>query len=221
MMTIHIIAGSLGILAGFAAMFLAKGSPRHRLAGNVYTTSMLVMCLSAFIIAAFIKPKNLNLLAAIVTFYLVASSWLTVRRKPDQPGPLEYATMAIGGAAALLGLVFAVRSSGGLAGFYIFFGGVAALGVASDIRYALRRAITHAQRLVRHLWRMGFTLFIATASLFLGQAKHMPAWITGPKLNVVITLLSLGLLVYWLIRVRSSTFRRKASRIEALGNTAP
>lgn len=217
MLTIHIIAGSLGILAGFAAMFLAKGSPRHRLAGNVYTTSMLVMCLSAFIVAAFIKPKNLNLLAALVTFYLVASSWLTVRRKPDQPGRLEYATMAIGGLAAMLGLVFATRSSGGLAGFYIFFGGVAALSVASDIRYALRRAITHTQRLVRHLWRMGFTLFVATASLFLGQAKHMPAWITVPKLNVFIALFSLGLLVYWLIRVRSSSWSRKARPVTALG----
>jgi hypothetical protein len=217
MLTLHIIAGSLGILSGFAAMFLAKGSPRHRMAGNVYTISMLVMCASAFVVAAFIKPKNLNLLAAMLTFYLVASSWLTVRRRPEHPGRLEYATMAIGGLAALLGLVFASRSSGGIVGFYLVFGTIAALSVASDIRYARRAAITHTQRLVRHLWRMGFTLFVATASLFLGQAKHMPAWVTGPKLNVFITLLSLGLLVYWLIRVRSATFRRKARPVTALG----
>ena len=217
MLTLHIIAGSLGILAGFAAMFFAKGSPRHRLAGNVYTIAMLVMCTSAFVVAALIRPNNLNVLAATLTMYLVASSWLTVRRRPDRPGRLEYATMAIGGLAALLGLVFAARSSGGAVGFYLVFGAIAALSVASDIRYAMRRAITHTQRLVRHLWRMGFTLFIATASLFLGQAKHLPGWITGSKLNVVIALFSLGLLVFWLRRVRSPTWSRKARRVTALG----
>jgi hypothetical protein len=215
MMTLHIIAGGLGILSGFAAMLFAKGSPRHLLAGNVYTVSMLVMCASAFIVAAFIRPEKLNLLAAILTFYLVASAWLTVRGRPDGPGRLEYAAMAIGGLAATLGIVFASRASGGLAAGYTIFGAIAAASVASDIRYALRRAITHTQRLVRHLWRMGFTLCIATASLFLGQAKHLPAWVTAPKVNVWITLLSVGLLVYWWFRVRRRG--RKARPVAVLG----
>jgi drug/metabolite transporter superfamily protein YnfA len=217
MLTIHIIAGSLGILSGFAAMFLAKGSPRHRLAGNFYTLSMIVMCVSAFIVAVFIRPQNLNVLAALLTLYLVTSSWLTIRRRPDQPGRLEYATMALGGLAVLLALVFAVRDKGAVVGFYLVFGSIAALSVASDLRYVFRRAITHTQRLVRHLWRMGFTLFIATASLFLGQAKHMPTWVTGPKINVFIALFSLGLLVYWLKRARSPTWSRKARPVTALG----
>jgi hypothetical protein len=215
MLALHIIAGGLGIVAGFAAMVFAKGSPRHRLAGNVYTISMLVMCSSAFIVAAFFRPDKLNLVAATLTFYLVASAWLTVRSKPDAPGRLEYAAMAIGGLAAILGLVFASRASGGIAAGYLFFGAIAAASVASDLRYALRRTITATQRLVRHLWRMGFTLFIATASLFLGQAKHLPAWITEPKLNGLITLLSVGLLVYWLFSVRRRG--RKARPVAVLG----
>lgn len=215
MLILHIFAGGLGILAGFAAMSFAKGSPRHRAAGNVYTVSMLVMCGSAFIVAAFIRPANLNLLAATLTFYLVASSWLTMRGKPERPQRLDYASMAIGALAAVLGAVFASRASGGLVAGYLFFGGIAALSVASDIRYARRGAITPTQRLVRHLWRMGFTLLLATASLFLGQADELPAWVTGPKLNVFITLLSLGLLVYWLVRVRARG--RKARPIAVLG----
>jgi hypothetical protein len=171
--------------------------------------------LTIHIIAAFIKPATLNLLAAMLTFYLVASSWLTIRGRPDRPGRREYAMTALGGLTALLGLVFASRASGGLAAFCFVFGGIAALSVVSDIRYALRRSITHTQKLVRHLWRMGFPLFVATGSLFLRQAKHMPAWITVPKLNVLITLLSVGLLVYWLFRVRSSG--RKARPVVVLG----
>jgi hypothetical protein len=178
------------------------------------------MCASAFVVAAFVRPANLNLLAATLTFYLVASSWLTMRSRPDRPGRLEYATMAIGALAAILGLVFASRSSGGIVGGYLFFGGIAALSVASDVRYALRRAITSSQRLVRHLWRMGFTLFIATASLFLGQADHLPAWVTRPKLNVLITLLSVGLLVYWLRRVRRHRGQALPGRLHAPENGA-
>jgi hypothetical protein len=215
MLTLHIVAGSLGIVAGFLAMLFAKGSPRHLLAGNVYTISMLVMCSSAFIVAAFIRPEKLNLLAATLTFYLVASARLTVRGTPERPGRLEYATMAIGGLAAILGLAFASRASGGLAAGYTIFGAIAAASVASDVRYAIRRAITRTQRLVRHLWRMGFTLSIATASLFLGQAEHLPAWVTGPKLNLWITLLAIGLLAYWWFRVRSRG--RKAQPVAALG----
>jgi steroid 5-alpha reductase family enzyme len=76
-------------------------------------------------------------------------------------------------------------------------------------------AITRTQSLVRHLWHLGFTVCMATASLFLGQAEHLPAWVTTPKLNVLITLLSLALLVYWWFRVRRRG--RQARPFAALG----
>ena len=218
MLILHIIAGSVGIISGFAAMFFAKGSPRHRRAGSVFTVSMLTMCATALVVAVFMRPNNLNIVAALLTSYLVASSWLTIRRSPERPDRLGYASMALGSLAALLGFIFGARASnGGLAAFCFIFGGIAALCVASDLRLMKRGAITRTQQLVRHLWRMGFPLFIATASLFLGQAKHMPAWITQPKLNVLITLLSIGLLVYWLRRVRSSKWSGNTRTVATLG----
>ncbi len=37
----HIIAGTLGMLSGFVAVFLLKGSRRHGIAGNVFVVAML------------------------------------------------------------------------------------------------------------------------------------------------------------------------------------
>lgn len=219
MMFIHIAMGSLGILSGFAAMAFAKGSPAHRLAGRVYVGSMLAMTVSAFIIALFIKPLMLNVLAASLTFYLVATAWMTMHRRPEQPGGLEFAALVMGVAVAVAGFSFGYLASvspkgafdrGFPAGIYYFFAIVAALAAAFDLKLLLRRTITRTQKLVRHLWRMGFTLWVAAASLFIGQAKHLPEWLTGPKLNVIPVLLSLGLLVFWLIRVRFPPWSRKS-----------
>lgn len=211
MLSLHVIAGCIGILAGFAAMLLTKGSRRHGLAGDVYVIAMLVMCASAFIAAIFIKPNNINVLAAMLTGYLVASGWMTVHRRADLPRALEFAGMALGAAAAIFGLLVVRTAAGtGMSGFGLFFGGIAALCVASDLRFWLRGDITRTQRLTRHLWRMSFSLAIASGSLFLGQMKHLPGWLTGSKLNVILALAPLVLMIFWLVRVRRPPWSRKA-----------
>ncbi|HTU65654.1 MAG TPA: hypothetical protein VMF52_06880 [Steroidobacteraceae bacterium] len=211
MLYLHVVAGSVGILFGFVTMFFAKGSPRHRWAGNVYTVAMLVMTGSAFIAAIFLKPNKLNVLAAMLTGYLVGTAWLTVRRKPEAPRALEFVAMGVAAAAALFGFFVVGTAPGtGMTGFGLFFGGIAALCLASDLRFWSTGAMSRAQRLTRHLWRMGVSFAIASGSLFLGQMKHLPAWLTGSKLNVVLALTPLVLTVFWLIRVRLPPWSRKA-----------
>ena len=55
---------------------------------------------------------------------------------------------------------------------------------------------------------MCFGLFIATGSFFLGQQKVMPEWMRGSPLLFVPVVLVLGLMVFWLLRVR---FKREAA----------
>jgi uncharacterized membrane protein len=45
LLVLHIIAGTLGVLSGFLAVFLHKGSRQHGVVGNVFVISML--CLSS------------------------------------------------------------------------------------------------------------------------------------------------------------------------------
>ena len=61
---------------------------------------------------------------------------------------------------------------------------------------------TDGKRIVRHLWRMCFGLFIATGSFFLGQQQVFPAFVRGSNALFVPAILPLVLMIFWLIRVR-------------------
>jgi hypothetical protein len=69
-----------------------------------------------------------------------------------------------------------------------------------------------AQRIARHLWRMCFSLFVASGSFFLGQAKVFPKPIRILPLLAIPALLPLVLLLYWLVRVLfTKWYRRRAN----------
>jgi hypothetical protein len=85
-----------------------------------------------------------------------------------------------------------------------FFGAVLLLATAGDIRMLARRGISGRQRIIRHLWRMCYGLFITTGSFFLGQQQAFPAFLRGSIFLTVLALLPFPLMIYWLFRVRFS-----------------
>lgn len=62
--------------------------------------------------------------------------------------------------------------------------------------------VTGLKRIVRHLWRMCFGLFVATGSFFLGQQQVFPSFVRGSSVLFVPAILPLVLMIFWLIRVR-------------------
>ncbi len=96
------------------------------------------------------------------------------------------------------------------AGAYVFFGALALLSAAGDVRMLLRGGLSGTQRLVRHLWRMCFGWFIATISFFLGQQQVFPAWLRGSYALVGLAFLPLAFLIFWFIRVRLTSTYSKA-----------
>ena len=66
----------------------------------------------------------------------------------------------------------------------------------------VRRGISGTRRLTRHLWRMCVALLIGAASFFLGQPQFSPASLRGSFILFVPEIAILGLLVFWLIRLR-------------------
>ena len=84
---------------------------------------------------------------------------------------------------------------------FFFLGSVAVLAAAGDIRMLARGGVFGAKRVVRHLWRMCFSFFIATGSFFLGQQQVFPAAWRGSVVLFVPALLPLVLLIFWLFRV--------------------
>ncbi len=212
----HIVTGTVGLLSGVAAMALRKGSGWHIKVGNAYFFSMLIMSvIGAY--GAYFVPEMISVIVGALTCYLVITAWLTVRRNESKmKGPLVASSM-MAFLIAASGYYFgyeALMSEGGtkdgfLYGFYFFFGSVALMAGLMDIRVILRAGIDGKQRLLRHLWRMCFSLLIATASLFLGQPQVFPAPIRKPELLMIPVVLVLVSLIFWLAKVLTS--RRFAS----------
>jgi len=217
MLLIHIVSGAIALIAGMAALLLRKGSPPHRAAGHIFFPSMIVMAATG-VYVAFLIPAVLAAAAGALTGYLTATGWLTVRRKENSTGRIEWVAMLFALAAAAGCLASGIQVARGeltelAAGApippttYFVYGGVALLSAAFDLRVIRRGGLEGAQRIARHVWRMGFALFTAAASFFLGQPQVFPQIVRDtPFLLAAPVILIIGLTVFWLIRVLLPAF---------------
>lgn len=207
---IHISMGLVGILSGAAALTFRKGSRPHEMVGQVFFVSMLIMASMGATLAMTYSPNRGNVMGGGLTFYMVATAWATVRRKPGEIGRLEIALALLGSAVAAAGYTFgtmaAISPTHMLDKYhpplYFIFGSVALLLVAFDVRMIVRGGLVGASRLTRHLLRMCLAMFMATASLFLGQPKVFPMAVRHSGLLPVPVVLVVLALLYSLIRIR-------------------
>ena len=217
MTAFHIITGALAIVSGFAAFFFRKGGLRHRQVGNVFFVTMLAMAGSGAIMA-YLETASLSVIAGTLTCYMVATSWSTVKQKPNQIGTFEYIAPWIGFIIAISSYVLGFQGfenedqmmHGFPAAMYIFFGSVAALAAIFDIKVIVTRGISGTARIVRHLWRMCYGLWMAVTSFFLGQQRHLPDWLIDNNIHIFPVLAVVILLVFWLFKVMlGKRFKKK------------
>ncbi len=208
-LVLHIGGGGVGIVSGFAALAVRKGRSLHRLSGNVFFVSMLVMAGMASCLAVLINQKG-NIVGGILTFYLVLTAWAAARQKTAGIGRLDAAAVLIpfGVAAGLVawGLQAAADPTGQLDGMppvpYFIMASLAILFAVLDIKVIRQGGLVGQPRVARHLWRMCVALFFAAASFFLGQQRVMPAWMHRSPLLFVPALAPLAAMAVWLARPR-------------------
>jgi len=218
---VHVAAGSLGILSGAAAVSVRKGERLHRAFGKVFLISMLVMAVMAIYLALFVPasgpaaaPPRASIAIAVLTFYLVATAWMTVRRGEGRIGLFEKLACLVASCTAAVLIAFGVHAAlHPSATFnppapYFVFAAFATFGAAMDLRMILRGGISGASRIARHLWRMCFALFFAASFFFLGQQKVMPAFMHGSPILIVLALAPLAVMIFWLVRVRYTRWYR-------------
>ncbi len=206
----HISMGLVGILSGAGALTFRKGSRAHQLVGHVFFVSMLIMASMGATLAMTYAPNRGNVMGGGITFYMVATAWATVRRRPGETGRLEIALALLGATVASAGFTFgtmaALAPTNTLDKYhpplYFIFGSVALLLTVFDVRMISRGGVTGAARLTRHLLRMCLAMFMATASLFLGQPKVFPMAVRHSGLLPVPVVLVVLALLYSLIRIR-------------------
>ena len=227
----HICVGAIGLLSGATAMSFRKGSRRHRVSGNIFVISMLGLGASGAYLGL-IKHQILNSLMGVLTFYLVATAWLTARHRDGEAGNLDLAALmlplAVGAVLMTFGVGAATSQTGSKDGYpaaaYFIFGFVALLFAAGDVRMLVRGGVSGAQRIARHLGRMSFALFIAAGSFLLGPSSRPLRLLASlglrqqvfptllrPAVLVLLSVLPLILMIVWLFRVRFTNVYKRMS----------
>jgi uncharacterized membrane protein len=218
LLLLHISAGGAGIVSGALALAIKKGTRLHRIVGNTFFVSMLVMSSIGTAASPFLpKPQWANVLIGALTFYLVATSWMTIRRKENSVGVFEYGALAVAVSIALAALAagtMAMSMPNGMIdglpyGVAYGFAVVWILIAIAELKNILRGGVSGVQRIMRHLWRMCVPLLIAVVSFFIGQSKLFPEAVRVIPVLLVPAIAVLASLIYWVVRVRFQQNRRR------------
>jgi len=225
---IHVGGGALALASGVVAVFAPKGGRVHRAAGTVFVVSMLVMATFAGYLAVVMPGQIVNLVIGAMTFYLVATAWLTVRRHEAGVGLAEKFALGvillIFAPFAVLSFQLATGETPFLASAIPFEGPVliaiysftlmVAIAVIGDARMVLSGGVSGARRIARHLWRMCLGLTLATGSAFTnGLPRILPGPMHVPPAFFLPQFVPIGLLVFWMIRVRLTGWRQPPPRL--------
>jgi hypothetical protein len=205
---LHVSGGCVGLVSGAVALSFRKGSRPHGVAGNVFFISMLTAS-AAGAYLGFRNSEMDNVFGGVLTFYLVATAWMTVRRKNGETGIFDWIGLLVALAIAAVAVIYGIEAAhsptgskcGSPASGYILPGAVALLAAIGDARILLRGGLCGAQRIARHLWRMCFALFVACASIFLARPQLFPALLTKTHVLFLLGILPLILMFFWLARV--------------------
>lgn len=225
---VHIVAAVLALACGSVALCAAKGRTLHRNSGLLFVFATLTMALTGAGMAAFSGNVG-NMVAGVLTAYLVVTALITVRPPTIHLRRIEFGALLValvlGATCVVLGFEALVSPRGTKFGipFVVFFmfGAVALLAAFGDTRMIRSGGLRGAPRLTRHLWRMCYAFWIATASFFLGPrarvAKLIPELLVRPALLVLPVLMVLVVMFYWLWRVRVRHTFQGVSGVEPAG----
>jgi hypothetical protein len=234
---LHIAGGSVGLFSGTVAAIATKGGRVHRVAGNIFFWSMLVMAVFA-VVLGFVRPGQLvNVFIGIFALYLVGTGWRTVQRPPGATGAAEKFALIVGTILCApfvflsfqlaTGMTPFITSAVALKGPVLIaiysFTTVLVIAALGDAKVAFAGGIAGAPRIARHLWRMCLGLTLAAGSAFTnGFARFLPGPYHVPTVFFLPQFLPLILLVFWMIRVRlTGWYQDSATGLSPAGTYAP
>jgi len=209
LLALHIGGGTVGLLAGAAAVTVRKGGRAHRILGDIFFVSMTAMALVGATVSPLLHDR-VSTVAGVFTLYLLATAWRAAHRRDQAVDRLDIAAFVVALGVIAAGVTFILMQNASPTGMVDgqppqapwMFTIVASIAAASDLKVILRRGIAGAPRIARHLWRVCFALFIASGSLFLGQPQVFPKVLQTSGLLVVPALAPIVLLVVWMLLVR-------------------
>ena len=211
LLPIHIIAGLIGLVSGAVALSARKGAKLHRKGGMIFVYAMMVVAITGTVMGTLIAEMA-AVIPGMLTFYLVLTSFLAVRRPVVLKFPwIDFGAMLLGLTVGIASVIYGFVAEGQPTVLYIIFGAVALLATLGDLRM-MARGIQGKHRIARHLWRMCFALLLAAISFFIGQSQVFPEPLRNSGLLPIPVLLVLLLMFYWLVRVLFTQWYRRVQQ---------
>ncbi len=214
----HIAGGAVGMVTGVVALAVRKGQRVHRAAGSVFFVAMF----AAYAIGAGVAPfldtgQRPNFVAGIMALYLLVSGAMAARRRDARAGGPEVIGLIVALSITVAGVIFmrmgAASPSGTVDGSpppaFFLFTIAGAFAAAGELHVLVRKQLSNVSRIARHLWRMCFSLFIASGSFFLGQQQVFPEALQDSALLYAVALSPLPVMLFWLSKVRFDDWRRR------------
>lgn len=201
---LHVLGGAVALAGGAGALLARKGSLWHVRAGVLFVAGMVVLGVPGTVLS-WVTEKPFDVLSGLLACYMAVSALLAFRPVPAWG---RGALMALG-AGCLVGylgvegyaLMTGIRATDAPPGMGYVFAAILAAALYGDVR-AHRQARSRQQTLLRHLWRMNFGLFMATASFFGARPHLFPDWMQAYGVLALLTFLPLLAMAYWAWRVR-------------------
>lgn len=184
---LHFWIGCGAIIAGFAAFASRKGESLHRKAGTLFVVGMGLLALSGLWLSL-AREILFTVFLSAISFHALITGWAAARHRSvlcrwiSRLAPIASGLVVLGAVAG--GLMAGASPDGALNGLppaaFYFVAFVSALLCGLDVFYALMPAPTLRVRLTRHLWRMGFSFFLATGIFFFGNNHVLPEILRTP-----------------------------------------
>ena len=176
-----------------------------------------------------VPDQIVNVFISLFALYLISTAWLTVRRKDGTIGHPEKVALVVGLCLCAPFAILSFQLATGLTPMFTtavpfegpvliaIYGFTCVLAIAAigDARLVFAGGISGVSRISRHLWRMCLGLTLAAGSGFTnGLARLLPGPYHVPTAFFLPQFIPLGLLVFWLIRVRSKGWRKHNAAVE-------
>jgi hypothetical protein len=209
MLLTHVLGGTTAVVSGFAALLVAKGGRAHRRTGMVFVVAMAIMGSFATVVATY-EGKVGSIVAGIFSVYFILTGLTTVRPigmfGRREHIALMLVPLAMGALLFTYGFIAlglpGASLNGVPAAMMLFLASVNVLAAIGDWRMIWGGGVGGARKVARHLWRMCFGMFIATGSFFIGQMQVFPKPLRILPLMLALGVAPLGVLLYWMWRVR-------------------
>lgn len=196
---VHILAGSIALLAAVIPVVTKKGATNHVRAGRVYAVAMTIVFITALPLAI-LGADIFLLIIAIFSFYFVFAGWRFARNSGGKPLWIDWTAVGIMGLTGLSMWVFGAVS--GLSGdsawvTLALFGTIAIALSLADAQYHRNWSESAAQRIQRHLTNMLAGTIATITAVAVVNLDFEPAWITWIAPTVLIT----PVIVWWNVRL--------------------